>query len=159
MGNRHGHDFFGKHARRLRARGFLLAGERKLILVGAADVAFGGHVFGSLRHAFHTVGGLHFGVDEAPAHGGVFKDLAARKSAVGLAHHERRAAHALHAAGNQQMLLARFDGTRGSAHGIEAGAAQAVERDTAHALGQAGQKRGHARHVAVVFTGLVGAAV
>ncbi len=55
--------------------------------------------------------------------------------------------------------LARLDGARGGAHGVQARAAQAVDGGAGHIDGQARQQAAHAGHVAVVFTGLVGAAV
>jgi hypothetical protein len=46
-----------------------------------------------------------------------------------------------------------------SADGIHARTAQAVDRGAGHFDRQAGEQAGHARDVAVVFAGLVGAAV
>ena len=49
---------------------------------------------------------LHQLVDEAPADGGVVDRVAAAEGALGLGHHEGRAAHALDAAGDHQLGLA-----------------------------------------------------
>src|SRR5690606_3899838 len=51
------------------------------------------------------------------------------------------------------------DGAGGDADGVEAGAAQAVDGGGGDFHGQARQQHGHAGDVAVVFAGLVGAAV
>jgi len=58
----------------------------------------------------------------------------------------------------QQVRLARLDGARRRATASMPEAAQAVDGGAAHFGRQAGQQRRHARHVAVVFAGLVGAA-
>jgi hypothetical protein len=63
------------------------------------------------------------------------------EGALGLGHHERRAAHALDAAGDHQPGFAGLDGARGAAHGIETGAAQAVDGGARHVQRQAGQQR------------------
>lgn len=57
-----------------------------------------------------------------------------------------------------RLHFAAGDGAEGSADGIHARRAQAVQGNTRDAIGQAGQQQRHARHVTVVFTGLVGAA-
>ena len=48
---------------------------------------------------------------------------------------------------------------RGGADGVQTRAAQAVDGGTGHVNGQTGEQTAHVGHVAVVFTGLVGAAV
>jgi len=55
--------------------------------------------------------------------------------------------------------LARLDRARGEADGVQARAAQAVHRGAGHRNRQAREQPRHARHVAVVLAGLVGAAV
>jgi hypothetical protein len=56
-------------------------------------------------------------------------------------------------------ILAGFDRARGDADGVHARAAQAVDGGARHVLRQTCQQQRHARDVAVVFAGLVGAAV
>ena len=51
-----------------------------------------------------------------------------------------------------------LDGPRRDADGVHTRAAQAVDSGAGHLQRQACQQQRHARHVAVVFTGLVGAA-
>src|SRR5690606_30237864 len=81
----------------------------------------------------------------------------AREGAGGLRHHERRAAHGLDAAGHNDLSFACLDGTRSRNHGIHAGAAKAVHRSAWNFDRKASKQKRHARHVAVVFAGLVGA--
>ena len=57
------------------------------------------------------------------------------------------------------MRLAGFDGARGESDRVQAGAAQAVDGAAGDVHRQAGQQPGHVGDIAVVFTGLVGAAV
>ncbi len=82
-----------------------------------------------------------------------------REGRFGLRHDEGGAAHGFHAAGDHDLRLARLDGARGDGDRIHARTAQAVHRGARHLNGQARKKHGHARHVAVVLTGLVGAAI
>jgi hypothetical protein len=83
----------------------------------------------------------------------------AREGGVGLAHDEGRARHALDAAGDHQIGVAGADGARGGADGVHARAAQSVDRGAGDFERQAGEQGRHARDVAVVLAGLVGAAV
>ena len=62
------------------------------------------------------------------------------------------------AAGDDQVGFAAADRPRRHRHRVEARAAQAVEGDAARAVGKAGEQPGHAREVAIVLAGLVGAA-
>src|SRR5471030_1263437 len=156
---RHRHDFIVEAAFADRLRRLILAGQRKAVLVGAADAEIVGHVLGRLRHRVDAVQFFHQRIGKAPADGGVVDRRGAGKSRVRLAHHERRARHRLDAAGEHQARLAGADGARGRADRVHARTAQAVDGSARHFLRQAGQQRRHARHVAVVFAGLVGAAV
>jgi len=158
MGDPHRHDFLGKVTGGLRGSRALLAAQGERVLVGAGDVVVVGHVIGGLRHRIHTVLGFHQRVDKAPADGGVFQRHVARKRGIGLAHHEGRSGHRLDATGNHQLHLAAGNGTKRSADGLHARGAQTVEGHARHALRQAGQQQRHARHIAVVFAGLVGTA-
>ena len=99
------------------------------------------------------------GVHVAPAEGGVVDGgRRAIEALARLRHREGGAGHALHAAGHGALGLAGGDHPRRVAHGLEAGAAEAVHRHRGHLVGQVGEERGHAGHVAVVFSGLVGGA-
>jgi hypothetical protein len=101
---------------------------------------------------------LHQRVDEAPADGGVEDFRRAGEGFGGLALHEWRTGHGFDAAGNGEIDFTGADGAGAGADGIEAGGAKAVQRGAGNGIRQAGQQRGHAGDVAVVFTGLVGAA-
>ncbi|MPM70561.1 hypothetical protein SDC9_117516 [bioreactor metagenome] len=156
---RHRHDFLGQITSGDGGCGLLLRGQRHAVLRVALDLEIVGHVLGRLGHGIHAVLLLHQLVDEAPADGGVIHRVIAAEGAFGLGHHERRAAHALHATGDHQRGLTGLDGTRGRAHGIQARSAQTVQRGARHIRGQTCQQRRHARHVAVVLARLIGAAV
>ena len=85
--------------------------------------------------------------------------IGAREGALGLGHHERCARHALDAAGDHQVGIARPDRARGGAQRVESRPAEPVDGRARHFQRQSGQQRAHARDVPVVFAGLVGAAV
>ena len=72
--------------------------------------------------------------------------------------HERRPAHALDASGDHQVGVSGDDRAGRVTHRIQAGGAQAVERDPRDLHRQSRQQRRHPCHVAVVLAGLVGAA-
>jgi hypothetical protein len=82
----------------------------------------------------------------------------AAEGAVGLGHHERRAAHALHAAGHQQFGFSGADRARSRAHRIEPGTAETGDRHARHLQRQTGHQGQQAGHVALVLASLVGAA-
>jgi hypothetical protein len=93
----------------------------------ALDLVVGGDVLRRLRHGVDAVLFLHQLVDEAPADGGVVHGVVAAEGALGLGHDEGRAAHAFHAAGDHEAGFAGRDGACRGAHGVQAGAAQAVD--------------------------------
>ena len=142
----------GRHGPQLAVHGHQVLGF-------ALNLVVGGHVLGRLGHGVHAVFFFHQLVDEAPADGGVVHRVGAAESGFGFGHHEGRTAHAFHAAGNHQACFARFDGACRRAHCIQARAAQPVDRGPRHIQGQTGQQAAHVSHVAVVLTGLVGAAI
>ena len=158
MGNTHRHDFFGKVACGLGSSSPLLAAQGESVLIGAGNLVLVGHVVRRLWHRVDTVLGFHQRVDKAPANGGVLQFHVARERGIGLAHHKRRPRHGLDATGNRQLHLAAGNGAERRADGIHTRGTQAVEGHAGNGVRQPGQQRGHARHVAVVFTGLVGAA-
>ncbi|CAJ5233299.1 Uncharacterised protein [Burkholderia pseudomallei] len=157
--DRHRRDLLRERAVGLRARRLLLAAQRERVLIGAAHAVIGRDIFGRLRHRIDAVPLFHQRIDEAPADGRI-EDLGlARERARRLAGHERRAAHALDAAGDHQARLARLDRARGEADRVHPGAAEAVDRRAGHGVRQAGEQQRHARDVAVVLAGLIRAAV
>jgi hypothetical protein len=96
-GDRHRDDLLGEAAFLLRLAGALLRAEGEGVLVGAGDLEVLRHVLRRLRHGVDAVLGLHLGIDEAPADGGV-EDLGlAAEGLRALAHDEGGAGHALHA--------------------------------------------------------------
>ncbi|CAB5343547.1 hypothetical protein IST453_03305 [Burkholderia multivorans] len=157
--NRDRYDFLGERAVLLRARSLLLAAQREQILIGTAHVVVDRDVLGRFRHRIDAVQLLHQRIDETPADRRVVDVGLTRERARGLAHHERRARHAFDAAGHHQRGLARLDRARGNADRVHPGTAEPVDRRTGHALRQPREQQRHARDVAVVFAGLVRAAV
>ena len=109
-----------------------LASQRHAVLRFAFDTVVGGHVLGRFGHGVHAVLGFHQLVDQAPADGGVVDGVVAAESTLGLWHDERRAVHAFHAAGDHQAGFAALDGACDRAHGVQAGAAQAVDGGAGH---------------------------
>ena len=152
-------DFGIEVAGLLRRDSLVLARHGHLVLVFAADLVVGGNVLGGLGHRVDAVLGLHPGVDEAPADGGVLDGVDPAEGAVGLGDDERGAAHGLDSAGDHQTGFTGLDGARRGAERVEPGAAQAVDGRSGNVERQAGEQQGHARDVAVVFAGLVGTAV
>src|SRR5262249_27414032 len=68
------------------------------------------------------------------------------------------ARHRLDAAGDGEIDLAAFDRARGVADRVETGGAEAVDGEAGDGIGKSGNQQGHARDVAVVLAGLIGAA-
>jgi hypothetical protein len=133
--------------------------EREDVLVFAGDAVALGHVLGRLSH---RLGGVALGqtrVGEAPADRGVHeRGVAARKAPLGLQHHERRARHRLHAAGQDEVRIAEPDLARRLYDRLEARGAEPVHRHARDLHWQPGDQCCHARDVPVVLAGLVGAA-
>ena len=154
-----GDDLLGQPAVLLRRHGLVLAADSEGILVGAADAELLGDVLAGLGHGIDAVLLLHQRVDETPADGGVVDLRIAREGGLGLGHHEGRAAHRFDAAGDHDLGLAGLDCARRDGGGVHARAAEAVDGRARNRLRQAGQKQRHARDVAVVLAGLVGAAI
>jgi len=82
----------------------------------------------------------------------------AREGGVRLAHYKRRAGHRLNAAGNGEIVFASGDGASGRADGFQAGSTKAIDRRTGNVDRKARKQKRHASDVAIVFTGLIGAA-
>ncbi len=117
------------------------------------------HLLGGDPERERAVHRLHARVDHAPPEGGVEEGLvAAREAALRLGHDPRRARHLLDAAGDDQIRLAGLHQARRVGEGLHARAAQPVDRHAGHRDRQAGEQEAHARDVAVVLAGLVGAA-
>jgi hypothetical protein len=115
-------------------------------------------VVGGLRHRIVAELLLDLRVRETRADGRVEDAHLAAVGRLGLGHHERRAAHALDATGDEQVALARGDHLRGIGHRVQAARAVALEHRAADLDRQAGEQAGMARDAARVFAALVGAA-
>ncbi len=155
-GDLDGDDFVVEDAVCLGLGGLFLGAQGEQVLVFTGDLELLGDVLRSLRHGVDAVLLLHQRVDEAPADGGVFDLLATGEGTVGLAHDVGCAGHGFHTASQHQVHFTGADGAEGGADRVHTGAAQAVDGGARNSSRQSGQQGGHARHVAVVFTGLVG---
>jgi hypothetical protein len=140
-------------------RCWLRSAKAEGILIGAADAELLGDVLGGLRHRVDAVLLLHQLVDEAPADGGVVDLVGTREGGRRLGHHERGPRHALDPTGKGEVDLAGADRTGDDADRVHARTAETVDRRAGHVDRQAGKQRRHARDVAVVLAGLVGAAI
>ncbi len=151
-------DLFGEIARRCRLGRALLRAQREGVLVGARDLILLGHVLAGLRHGVDAVLRLEQRIDETPAQGRVVDLGPALERLLRFSHDEGRARHRFHAAGDGELRLAAADGTRRVADGVEPRRAQAIDGHAGNGVGQARQQQRHARHVAAVLAGLIGAA-
>ncbi len=158
-GNRHRNDFQRESSRRLRRKRPLLAAQGEGILVRARDAEAFGDVLAGLRHRIHAVLLPDQRIDEAPAERRIRELQVARECGIGFGHHVRRAAHAFHAAGNQEIRLAAANGARGSRDRVESGTTQPVDCRAWHRRRQACEQDRHAGDVAVVLARLVRTAV
>ena len=128
------------------------------VLIHTGDLVVLRDVLTGFGHGIDAVLLFHQGVDEAPADGGVVDLGIAGKGCVGFGHHEGGARHGFHTARDHQVGLTGLDLTRGDQDGVHAGTAEAVDGGAGDADRQASEQRGHACDVAVVLTGLIGAA-
>ena len=103
--------------------------------------------------------GLHPRVYKAPTDGCIVNRIGAAEPGLCLRHHERRAAHAFDATGDDHVIIARPNAPRGHAHGIHAAGAEPVHRGPRHIDRQPRQQRRHPCHVAVILARLIGIAI
>ncbi|AEM42885.1 hypothetical protein KVU_PB0207 (plasmid) [Ketogulonicigenium vulgare WSH-001] len=142
----------------LRPRRICLRAQRHCILIGAGNTEIIRHILAGLRHAIDAIRLFHRRVHKPPANGGVMDFSGARKGGFGLWHHERRARHALHAARDHQIGLARRNGARRGNDRIHARSAQAIDRRPRDLNRQPRQQQRHPRHIAVILARLIGTA-
>ena len=159
LGNSYRGDFPSQVACLLRGDGIDLASQGHTVLGFTFNVEIGRNVFGCFRHGINAVGFFHQLVNEAPANGGVVNCIGAAEGAFSFGHDKGGAAHAFNAAGNHHRGFAGFDGACRRTKRVQARAAKAVEGSAGHLKRQARQQAGHVRHIAVVFAGLIGAAI
>ena len=137
---------------------FLLGSGCERVTVCPADSEVPGQVVRGLRHGVVAVLSHERPVGKAPAEHGIVQLLVAVKAGFRLAQHPGRAAHALDAAGDEQLPLSATDGARRVQGCRGAAGAQAVDGDAADGGMHAGQQRGITRDIAAVFTRLIGVA-
>src|SRR6266852_6155546 len=157
--NRHGNNFLLQPPSAKGFRCALLAPQREGILVLARNMKLFGYDFARLRHSIHAILCLHQRIDEPPAHRRVFQLHGPRIRAIGFAHDERSARHALDAAGDHQLRFTAPNRSRCGRYGIHARTAKPVHGRTGNFLRQTGQQQRHPRDVSIVFSRLVRAPV
>jgi hypothetical protein len=155
---RNRNDLFGEIAGRRGFAGALLRAEREGVLIRARDLEFLGDVLAGFRHRIDAVLRLEHRIDETPADRGVVDFRRARKRLAGLGHDERRPCHRFDAAGNGEFHVAGADRPRRVADRVQPRGAQPVDGDAGDRVRQPGKQQRHARHVAIVLAGLIGAA-
>ena len=130
-------------------------GKRVLIVSGYTELF--GEIFGGLAHGLDAVEPFDFRIDETPANRRVLQLWRSRESCLGFAEHKWRARHTLDAARNNARESTAPYTESSLRYGFQPACAQAVDRDTGHALAEAGQQNRHARDIAIVLAGLIGA--
>ena len=127
-------------------------------MVFARDAVLVGQVFGGFAHGLRAIKSVHFGVDKAPAEGGVVELAVAAKGFGGLGQGEWRAGHVFHSTGQQEVAFVALNGTCCMNHRRESARAKTVHGFGRNAWRKPREQGGHARHVSVVFARLIRAA-
>jgi hypothetical protein len=142
-----------------RRGGVALAGQGEGVLLLAADAQPLGHVLAGLAHRIGVVRRRQCRVDEAPAQRRVDQIVGATLvRGLGLEHHVRARLIDSTPPAMKTSPSPDGDGVGGRIDGLQAAAAQPVDRQAADLDRQPGQQSGHSGDVAVVLAGLVGAA-
>ncbi len=150
-----GNEFVGEEPHLVGQSPALLAEHGEAVLLLATDVELACDVLRRLPHGVGMMQGGKLRIREPPADGGVVNLGLAVEGGVRLRHGERSTAHAFRAAGDVDVAATGFDHAGGDVDGFESGCAESVDRAAGHRVGQSGQKRGHAGHIAIVLPGLV----
>ena len=158
LGNSHRQNLFPVETLFLGRLVALLGTSGKRIRCLTADAQVVGHVLGSFRHGVATELAEDGRVGEAGTDGAVENGHIAAEGFFGLGHYERRPAHGLGAAGDNQLALGHRHHTRRIQRRRQATATQAVNGNPGHGFRQPRQQAGVTRHVAGIFTGLIGIA-
>ncbi len=134
--------------------------QRKLVLFLPTDrLRERVDVLRCLAHGFVAVHILQSIVREAPSKRRIPHRLRAPgEAAFALGNGVGGARHALDTSCHEDLPLAGFDRAVSSIDRLQPGGAEPVEGHRSHLDGQAGQEGGHAGHIAVVFSRLIGAA-
>ncbi len=147
--NRHRDDLVLEVAGPDGVRRALVRFQRSPVLQLATDAVFPGDVF--RRHAH--VDGVERVVQRAEHHVDHL-GVAHARTPAGRGRQVRSAAHALGAAADGDVGIAQQNGLRGTHHGLQAGAAQAVDVERGRFGRHAAVQRGHARQVHVARLGV-----
>jgi hypothetical protein len=134
----------------------LLRAEREVVLVRTGNLPALRDVLARLAHRLQRKLLLQDGIRKPPAECRVPHGLVpAREGMFRLRHHERRSAHRLDAAGDEEIAVSGGNRMTCRHDGAETGRAQPVDGHACDALGKAGKQHSHPRDVAIVFACLV----
>src|SRR5438552_15314700 len=138
-------DLAGEESIRLRAPVAVLTAGRVAVLLRAADVLLFGHILRGLAERDRVIAEIdHARIDQSPSKRRVGEHALASREGLGwLPRDQWRAAHALDAARDDDVGLARADPPRRIVHGLEPAAAEPVDGDPRHAFREAREERGH----------------
>ncbi len=157
--DRHGDQLAVEPAGQDRGRDPPLAFPGERVLTFARDRPVVSHALCRLAQAHHRVARIELRVDEAPAERRVHQLVGPTlEGALRLEHHVGRAAHRLHAAGDEDVAVADRDRVRCGADRLHARATEPVDGQPGDLHRQPGDQQRHTGHVAVVLAGLVRAA-
>src|SRR5882757_6475493 len=151
-------NFFGKETSGLGFGSSLLAAERECILIFTRNLKIFRYVFAGFRHRVDAVLFFQERIDETPADSGVVNFRRALKCRFSLGHHERCAGHRFDATCDGKINFTGCDGPCGSSHGIHPRRTETIDGRAGDGIGKARQQKRHTSYVAIVFTGLIGAA-
>ena len=154
--HRHAHYLFVEAALTLGGDGALVAAEGVLVLLGAGDFVLAGQVLGGLHHATGDgAEALVRGDSDAGAGQTVVEGYRAEAGApAGLVAVELRAAHALDAAGDDNVRVICLHQHAGVQDGLQARGAAAVQLVAGHLDGQSGLEPRQAANGGVLTAGI-----
>ena len=153
----HGSDLERQSAASTRGGGVLLGAARERVLIRACHPIPRRHVLSGLPHGIGAVSGFHLRIHETPSETGFEELHITSERGRTLAEHERGTRHALDTPSDEEIPFPGLDAAGGTGDRAESGGAEAVDGFAGDGHRQAGEQERHARDIAVVLAGLVGA--
>src|SRR5215475_16051521 len=112
----------------------LMAAQSEGVLILSVNPELFGDVLSGFGHRVSPVKLLQPRIHEPPTDGGIVDFCRAAERGVGLGQNERCAGHAFDPPGNNQIRFSGFDCSSPDGNGIQARAAQTVNRTARHTL-------------------------